>query len=50
MSQEVAVEYPDIESNDRIADNNVCMQLVQRPEEYRSSSYRTRNGDIVRTS
>lgn len=33
VSQEVAKEYPQIEFNDRIVDN-MCMQLVQRPEDY----------------
>ena len=33
VAREVAEENPDIEFNDRIVDN-MCMQLVQRPEEY----------------
>src|SRR5256885_1313279 len=33
VAQEVAAENSDIEFNDRIVDN-MCMQLVQRPEEY----------------
>jgi isocitrate dehydrogenase (NAD+) len=33
VSREVAAENPDIEFDDRIVDN-MCMQLVQRPEEY----------------
>ena len=33
VGREVAEENPDIEFNDRIVDN-MCMQLVQRPEEY----------------
>ncbi|HLT21685.1 MAG TPA: isocitrate/isopropylmalate family dehydrogenase [Thermomicrobiales bacterium] len=33
VAQEVAKDYPDIEFNDRIVDN-MCMQLVQRPEAY----------------
>lgn len=33
VCQEVAAHYPDIESNDRIVDN-MCMQLVQKPEQY----------------
>jgi len=33
VARAVAEENPDIEFNDRIADN-MCMQLVQRPEEY----------------
>jgi len=33
VAQEVAAENDDIEFDDRIVDN-MCMQLVQRPEEY----------------
>ncbi len=33
VAQEVAAENDDLEFNDRIVDN-MCMQLVQRPEEY----------------
>lgn len=33
VAREVAEQYPDIEFNDRIVDN-MCMQLVQRPQEY----------------
>ena len=33
VAQEVAADNDDIEFNDRIVDN-MCMQLVQRPEEY----------------
>lgn len=33
VSQDVAREYPQIEFNDRIVDN-MCMQLMQRPEDY----------------
>jgi len=33
VAREVASENPDIEFDDRIVDN-MCMQLVQRPEEY----------------
>jgi isocitrate dehydrogenase (NAD+) len=33
VAREVATENPDIEFDDRIVDN-MCMQLVQRPEEY----------------
>ncbi|MBD3174132.1 MAG: isocitrate/isopropylmalate dehydrogenase family protein [Armatimonadia bacterium] len=33
VSREVAEEYPDIEFEDRIVDN-MCMQLVQKPELY----------------
>ena len=33
VGREVAEEHPDIEFDDRIVDN-MCMQLVQRPERY----------------
>lgn len=33
ISQQVARDYPQIEFNDRIVDN-MCMQLMQRPEDY----------------
>lgn len=33
VSQEVAKDYPQIDFNDRIVDN-MCMQLMQRPEDY----------------
>jgi isocitrate dehydrogenase (NAD+) len=33
VAREVAEENPDLEFDDRIVDN-MCMQLVQRPEEY----------------
>lgn len=33
IAQEVAKEYPQIDFNDRIVDN-MCMQLMQRPEDY----------------
>jgi isocitrate dehydrogenase (NAD+) len=33
VAREVAEEHPDVEFDDRIVDN-MCMQLVQRPEEY----------------
>jgi isocitrate dehydrogenase (NAD+) len=33
VAREVAARYPDIAFNDRIVDN-MCMQLVQHPEEY----------------
>jgi isocitrate dehydrogenase (NAD+) len=33
VAREVAAENPDVEFDDRIVDN-MCMQLVQRPEEY----------------
>jgi isocitrate dehydrogenase (NAD+) len=33
IAQEVAREYPQVDFNDRIVDN-MCMQLMQRPEDY----------------
>jgi len=33
VAQEVAREYPQVDFNDRIVDN-MCMQLMQRPEDY----------------
>jgi isocitrate dehydrogenase (NAD+) len=33
VSQEIAKEYPQVDFNDRIVDN-MCMQLMQRPEDY----------------
>lgn len=33
VASEIAKEYPDIEFDDRIVDN-MCMQLVQKPEQY----------------
>ncbi len=42
----VAEEHPDIEFEDRIADN-MCMQLVQRPEEYDILVAPNLYGDIV---
>ena len=33
VAREVAAENPDVEFDDRIVDN-MCMQLVRRPEEY----------------
>ena len=44
--REVAAEYPDIEFDDRIVDN-MCMQLVQRPEEYDVLVLPNLYGDIV---
>ena len=44
--REVAEEYPDIEFEDRIVDN-MCMQLVQRPEEYDVLVLPNLYGDIV---
>ena len=43
---EVAGDYPGIEFNDRIVDN-LCMQLVQRPEEYDVLVLPNLYGDIV---
>jgi isocitrate dehydrogenase (NAD+) len=45
-AQAVAAENPDIEFEDRIADN-MCMQLVQRPEEYDMMVLPNLYGDIV---
>jgi isocitrate dehydrogenase (NAD+) len=45
-AQAVAAENPDIEFEDRIADN-MCMQLVQRPEEYDVMVLPNLYGDIV---
>lgn len=46
VAQQVASEYPDIESNDRIIDN-MCMQLMQKPEEYDVLVMANLYGDIV---
>ncbi|MBN1583888.1 MAG: isocitrate/isopropylmalate dehydrogenase family protein [Anaerolineae bacterium] len=46
VAQEIAQEYTDIEFNDRIVDN-MCMQLVQRPEEYDVLVCPNLFGDIV---
>ena len=45
-AQAVAAEYPEIEFNDRIVDN-MCMQLVQKPEEYDLLVMPNLYGDIV---
>lgn len=45
-SQEVAREYPDIQFEDRIVDN-MCMQLVQRPELYDVLVLPNLYGDII---
>jgi isocitrate dehydrogenase (NAD+) len=45
-AQEVAKEYPDIEFEDRIIDN-LCNQLVSRPEEYDVVVLPNLYGDIV---
>jgi isocitrate dehydrogenase (NAD+) len=46
VSREVAKEYPDIEYEDRIVDN-MCMQLVQKPEIYDVLVLPNLYGDIV---
>jgi isocitrate dehydrogenase (NAD+) len=46
IGQEVASEYPDIESNDRIVDN-MCMQLMQKPNEYDVLVMPNLYGDII---
>jgi isocitrate dehydrogenase (NAD+) len=46
IAREVAQEYPDVEFEDRIVDN-LCMQLVQRPEEYDVLVLPNLYGDIV---
>lgn len=43
---EIAEEYPDIEFNDRIIDN-MCMQLVTRPENYQCIVTTNLFGDIL---
>jgi isocitrate dehydrogenase (NAD+) len=45
-AQAVAAQYPDIAYNDRIVDN-LCMQLVQRPQEYDVLVATNLFGDIV---
>lgn len=45
-AQKVAQEYPDIEFEDRIVDN-MCMQLVQKPELYDVLVLQNLYGDIV---
>ena len=45
-AREVAEEYSDVEFEDRIVDN-LCMQLVQRPEEYDVLVLPNLYGDIV---
>jgi isocitrate dehydrogenase (NAD+) len=45
-AQEVAQEYPDMEFEDRIIDN-LCNQLVSRPEEYDTIVLPNLYGDIV---
>src|SRR3954451_15801725 len=46
VSREVAKEYPDIEFEDRIVDN-MCMQLVQKPELYDVLVLPNLYGDIL---
>ncbi len=46
VSREVAKEFPDIEFEDRIVDN-MCMQLVQKPELYDVLVLPNLYGDIV---
>lgn len=46
VAREVAKEYPDIEFEDRIVDN-MCMQLVQKPELYDVLVLPNLYGDIV---
>lgn len=46
VSRAVAQKYPNIEFEDRIVDN-MCMQLVQRPEEYDVLVLPNLYGDIV---
>ncbi|CAN5541461.1 isocitrate/isopropylmalate dehydrogenase family protein [soil metagenome] len=46
LGQEIAAEYPDIESNDRIIDN-MCMQLMQKPQDYDVLVMANLYGDIV---
>jgi isocitrate dehydrogenase (NAD+) len=46
IAQEVAAEYPDIEFNDRIVDN-MCMQLMQKPDLYDVLVMPNLYGDIV---
>ena len=43
---EVAKEYPDIHFEDRIVDN-MCMQLVQKPEQYDVLVLPNLYGDII---
>lgn len=46
VAQEVAAENPDIEFNDRIVDN-MCMQLMQKPQQYDVLVMPNLYGDIV---
>ena len=46
IAQEVAKEYPDIQFEDRFVDN-MCMQLVQKPEMYDVLVLPNRYGDFI---
>ncbi len=46
VAREVAKQYPDIQFEDRIVDN-MCMQLVQMPEQYDVLVLQNLYGDIV---
>ena len=46
VAREVAEEFPDIEFEDRIVDN-MCMQLVQKPELYDVLVLPNLYGDII---
>jgi isocitrate dehydrogenase (NAD+) len=46
VSREIAMEYPDIQFEDRIVDN-MCMQLVQKPELYDVIVLPNLYGDII---
>jgi isocitrate dehydrogenase (NAD+) len=46
VAQEVSKEYPDIQFEDRIVDN-MCMQLVQKPEQYDVLVLPNLYGDIL---
>jgi isocitrate dehydrogenase (NAD+) len=46
VAREVAAEHPDVEFDDRIVDN-MCMQLVQRPEEYDMLVLPNLYGDVL---
>jgi isocitrate dehydrogenase (NAD+) len=46
VAREVAAENPDVQFDDRIVDN-MCMQLVQRPEEYDVLVLPNLYGDVV---
>ncbi len=46
IGREVAEEYPELTFNDRIIDN-MCMQLVQRPQEYECIVTTNLFGDIL---